>query len=423
MSNESAHSSRRQNRGLRALGPAIIVASVVLGPGSILTASKVGAQFGYSMAWVLVLAGLLMTGMVVLAGRLGVLMQGTICDELTTRIGRPFSAAIGIMLFLVVASFQSSNNIAVVTAIEPFLSSAAEPSSDDSRTLPVAILLLLNGVIVAALYGLKKLYVPIEQFMKLLVAIMIVGFAGNVFFARPSIVELLKGLVPSIPPDNNVLTLLGLVATTFSVGGAFYQGYLVREKGWTSADLGQGLLDSTVGIAALCGTTMVIMMTSAAVFHGQDVKLESAVQVGEQLEPLFGKAAKVLFSLGLLAGAISSFMVNAMVGGAVMADGFGLGWSMDQKWPKAFTVLALAAGMFVGIAATAFDVSRVSLIIFAQSLTVVGVPLLAFSLLYLGIKVRSSHPRQIPLWLLVLAGLGTLMTFILAFRTVDSLIE
>ena len=106
-----------------------------------------------------------------------------------------------------------------------------------------------------------------------------------------------------------------------------------------------------------------------------------------------------------------------------MADGFGLGWSMDQKWPKAFTVLALAAGMIVGIAATAFDFSRVTLIIFAQSLTVVGVPLLAFSLLYLGIQVRRTQPDRIPSWLLGLAGLGTLMTVILARQTVISLIK
>ena len=420
MSQEPTTDAGRSTGGLRGIGPAIIVASVVLGPGSILASSKVGAAFGYSMAWVLVFAGLLMVGMVALSGRLGVLMEGTICDELTRRLGRPFAALIGIMLFLVVAAFQSSNNIAVVTAVEPFLSSPA--AEEKSRFLPVLILVLLNGGIVAALYGLKRLYVPVERLMKLLVGLMMVGFVGNVFFARPSLVELFKGLIPSLPPSSDVLPLLGLIATTFSVGGAFYQGYLVREKGWTSADLSQGLFDSAVGIAALCGTTMVIMMTSAAVFHGQNVELTSATDVGQQLEPLFGSGARILFSLGLLAGAISSFMVNAMIGGAVISDGFGLGWSMDQKWPKAFTVAALAAGMGVAIYATAFNVSRVGLIIFAQSLTVVGVPLLAFSVLYLGIQVQKTHPRQIPNWLVGLAGLGTVMTVILAIRTVILLV-
>ena len=40
-------------RFFRALGPAVIVASVVLGPGSILSSSKVGAAYGFSMVWVL----------------------------------------------------------------------------------------------------------------------------------------------------------------------------------------------------------------------------------------------------------------------------------------------------------------------------------------------------------------------------------
>src|SRR5690606_37820491 len=135
-------------------------------------------------------------------------------------------------------------------------------------------------------------------------------------------------LMPSMPPAGNWLALLGLVATTFSVAGALYQGYLVREKGWTEKDVPQGLFDSAIGIFILCGTTMMIMMTSAAVLHGHGVKLETVADVGAQLEPLFGSAAVVLFTLGLLAGAISSFMVNTMVGGSVLSDGLGLGWSM-----------------------------------------------------------------------------------------------
>ncbi|MFV1994727.1 MAG: manganese transporter, partial [Verrucomicrobiales bacterium] len=70
------------------MGPAIIVAAVVLGPGSILTTSKVGATYGYSMIWALVLAILLMIGATALAGRLGVGYEGTPCDELAGRLGR-----------------------------------------------------------------------------------------------------------------------------------------------------------------------------------------------------------------------------------------------------------------------------------------------------------------------------------------------
>ena len=63
-------------RLFRALGPALIVASVVLGPGSILSSSKVGAAYGFSMVWVLLVAAGLMMGMVALGARLGVSLEG-----------------------------------------------------------------------------------------------------------------------------------------------------------------------------------------------------------------------------------------------------------------------------------------------------------------------------------------------------------
>jgi len=36
--------------------------------------------------------------------------------------------------------------------------------------------------------------------------------------------------------------VVALYATTFSVAGAFYQSYLVRQKGWTRQNLKQGLI-------------------------------------------------------------------------------------------------------------------------------------------------------------------------------------
>ena len=48
---------------LARIGPAIVIAAVVLGPGSIVSASRVACEYGMSLLWVVPLAGLLMTGM------------------------------------------------------------------------------------------------------------------------------------------------------------------------------------------------------------------------------------------------------------------------------------------------------------------------------------------------------------------------
>ena len=91
MSPSSTTPSRKQGL-LYSLGPAIIVASVVLGPGSILTSSKVGCQYGYDILWVVAFAGLLMFTMTALAARVGVALKRTPCAELAARGGRPFAA-------------------------------------------------------------------------------------------------------------------------------------------------------------------------------------------------------------------------------------------------------------------------------------------------------------------------------------------
>ena len=277
------------------------------------------------------------------------------------------------------------------------------------------------------LFGLRRPYRPIETAMKVLVGLMIVGFLGNLFFARPSVGGVLGGLVPALPSEvredlvprvidgalrDAVLPLQALVGTTFSVAAAFYQAYLVRERGWKRSELRAGLIDSAVGISVLGLLSATIMITAAAVLHGRvaGAELSSAADVAVQLEPLFGPSAKILFSVGLLAAAFSSFLVNAMIGGTVLSDSLGLGGNLERTAPKLFTTLALLAGLVVAISVLGGR-SPVQLIIFAQAMTVLGNPVLA------GVMLWMSRRTRTPRWIQVLAAAGAVAVLALALRT------
>ena len=148
---------------LRSVGPSIIVASIVLGPGSVLTSSKVGCEYGYAMLWVLAIAVVLMIGMTALGTYLGATNRRTPCDELAARAGRPAAAAMGILVFAIIACFQSSNNAAVLASLEGF---ASGPQGESvSHAAKVTSLLVLNGLIIAAIYGYRSLYRPLERLM------------------------------------------------------------------------------------------------------------------------------------------------------------------------------------------------------------------------------------------------------------------
>src|SRR3990172_1211501 len=61
----------------RSIGPALITACVVFGPGSLLINSNVGAKYGYDLLWMLLLTGLLMGTYTTTAARVGVVGGAT----------------------------------------------------------------------------------------------------------------------------------------------------------------------------------------------------------------------------------------------------------------------------------------------------------------------------------------------------------
>lgn len=416
---------------LRSLGPTIIVASVVLGPGSILSASKSGQLFGYDMVWVLTLAIGLMIGMTALSARLAVFLDNTLCTELAQRSGRFLACLTGGTIFLIAACFQFGNNLGILAAIEPFFDDA---QPETFKNLGTGVIIILNAVVIIAVYMLRSLYKPVELAMKVMVGLMLLAFAGNLFFAQPDLIALVKGLItPSLPGEWNELALpkkslegnivdpLGpvtaLFATTFSVGGAFYQSYLVRQKGWTREHLRQGFIDSAVGILVLGTMTLMILVTAATVLHGSGVVLKSAADVARQLEPAFGSGAKALFCLGILAGALSSFLVNAMTGGSLLADGLGVGKYLDDAPVKHFTAIGLLMGMGVALYTLRSGERPFELIILAQTLTILGLPLVAGAMLWLATRADLRSQKAIPSWMVNIAWLSFVIVILLAIRT------
>ncbi len=394
----------------RSVGPALITASVVLGPGSILTSSQVGAGYGLGMVWVLVLAVAMMMVFTTLGARLGVVADATPCDLITRRAGRWLAVVIGASLFFVATTFQFGNNLGVQSAVVELAGSKHWAVKYNMVWFNVASIIFI--------FAFKDLYRVIERFLMVLVGVMIVSFAANLIWA------LLKDVQPaatttSAPSSGSqglLLSVFGMVGTTFSVGGAFYQAYLVRQKGWTVKDLRQGTIDARVGITVLGLITLMIMATSATVLRG--ATLSSAADVARQLTPLFGTSGKALFCLGLFAAAFSSFIVNAMIGGSLLADGMGLGGYMRDLWPKVFTTLSLLIGMLTAIYVVQRGERPVAAIVTAQAVTVIANPLMAGAMLWLTNRRDVMGDRRNGWVLNVLGGVGFLMVLAIAIRII-----
>ncbi|MCP3695488.1 MAG: divalent metal cation transporter, partial [Planctomycetaceae bacterium] len=100
----------------QAVGPGLITACVVIGPGSILSSSKVGAGQGYSMLWLIAVACIFMMIFMTLGAKLGVVLEKSIGQVITELAGKKLAVAIGLGVFVISTAYQSGNNLGVQSA-------------------------------------------------------------------------------------------------------------------------------------------------------------------------------------------------------------------------------------------------------------------------------------------------------------------
>jgi NRAMP (natural resistance-associated macrophage protein)-like metal ion transporter len=181
MADENAPASRRW---YRALGPGLITACVVIGPGSILTSSKVGAEHGYSMSWIVLASAIFMLTFIQMAARLGVVANESPGQLLAARAGRWLAVLIGVSIFFVASAFQFGNNLGVHSAFEAYFQFEY-------------IIVVFNLAAIAFLFFFKNLYRALEKLMMGFVGLMLLAFAANLLFAKPNPTEWREAWCPT----------------------------------------------------------------------------------------------------------------------------------------------------------------------------------------------------------------------------------
>lgn len=354
---------------LKQVGPALVLAAVVLGPGSITLSTVSGSLYGYRLLWVPIAATFFMLCFTWMSARIGLATRQTIFQAARCKYGEKPTRAAGLLGFMSILAFQAGNSAAIGFSGQALFG------------LTVRFWAVLFFLFALAVIFLPQLYGKLELLTRIFVGLMMVTFFGTLALVGVEGEKMLAGLVPGFPDRAAVFLALGMASTTFSIAAAVYQSYLMKEKNWGPEQLATENLDSLLGIGILGAITTVVMLTSAAVIHGKAEPVFSAQGMAQQLEPLAGPAAFYLFTLGFFFASLSSLIVNPLIGATLLVDGFGKDPSMDRRPVKTWTVVALTAGLMVVLI---FRGTPVELLRAAQAISVIAFPLLGFLVLSLA---------------------------------------
>jgi len=348
-------------------GPGFLVTAAFIGPGTVTTCSIAGADFGYSLIYVLIFATVTTLILQEMAGRLSLGSGSDLGQSLREYPRSDFTRIVFIILTISAislgcAAYEAGNIIGGSLGLEMITS------------LPQKIWVLLISAASFLLLSVKKQQI-IEKVLISLVFLMSISFITTLIIIKPDLSLVFKGLIPSFP-KNSFFIILALIGTTVVPYNLFLHSSAVKKKWKSRRNLKEFRKDLLVSICLGGFISASIVITSSVAFFQKGIPVNSGSQLAQQLEPLFGPLTTFLFGLGFFAAGMSS-AVTAPYAAAFASSGV-LGW--EEKNTKAFRCIWMGV-ILVGLVVSLFDFNPISVIVFAQVANGIILPVASIFLL------------------------------------------
>ncbi len=353
---------------LAVVGPGLIAGLSDDDPAGITTYSVLGARYGYSLLWVLLVSTVALVLFQDLGARIGVVTGQGLAGLVRQRYGA--RAATVAILALVVAN-------AGTTAAEFAGIAAGAELFGVSRELavPAAAVLVSALVLRGGFRGVQRVLLGLS-------AVFVAYIAAGVL-AHPDWFAAGRGLVvPALPMTRDaVVVATATLGTTLAPWGlAFIQSYAV-DKRLTTADLPYLRIDVITG-AVLTGVIgLFVVVACAATLYPHGIHVTDAAEAAQALEPLAGNLARDLFAAGLIGAALLAASILPLSTSYAVADLTGRPAALDDTVAEAplfyatFFILTVIGAALVLIP----GVPLVAVLVLTQVLNaVLLLPLLTF---------------------------------------------
>jgi Mn2+/Fe2+ NRAMP family transporter len=351
---------------LKRIGPGFILAGIVLGPGNITTSAMMGANYGYSMIWLVIPIAFMGITFMLTCYRISMLSGIPIIHAIRKYYGNAAGSIVGVTTFLACLFFSMGN----------ITGSGAGINLICGINWKVGAVLMIIATL--ACYFAKSVYSKVEKLSTLCVTGMIICFfATLVATGGPNWGSFGSSLVHWKIAKGSLPTGLAYISTNASILGGIYATYLGVEKKWKKEDLFNGIIKADV-LAHVLSVIIVsgaIVLVGAIVLHPSHTKITSPVQLGDLLIPFLGKAAHPVMGIALLAGAFSSLLGNTQRGMVLLGAGINRDTGLETKFIRWGSLICIA---FASVICFSYGGSPTQLIFIANLSTAIATPVGGF---------------------------------------------
>lgn len=360
------------------IGPAFFVTAAFIGPGTVITASIAGANYGFALLWALLFSVLATIILQEMTARLGIVTQQGLGENIRLACQKPFTRTIAVALVLsaiVIGSsaYQSGNISGASLGLVSIFENMAINVPFAQSLFPIVIGVFAFFVLISGSYKL------IEKALIILVALMSCAFIITFLLTKPDMSELFKGLFIPVIPDGATLTVIALIGTTIVPYNLFLHAASVSKKWSSVSQLSEARKDLYISIPLGGLISMAILSTAATAFFGTQVTLNSAADLAPSLQPLFGDWASLFIGIGLFSAGISSAVTAPLAAAFALSGILDLNKNLDSKPFRVIWITVLT----IGVLGASLGYKPIAIIWFAQVANGILLPIITIFLLWI----------------------------------------
>ena len=303
------------------MGPGLLIAVGYMDPGNWATGIAAGAQFGYSLLFMVVLSSLVAMLLQTLPLRLGVVTGQDLAQTCRLRYGRQATLAHWAMAEIAIVATDIAEVLGAALAFKLLFN------------LPLSVGIVLTAISTLVILGVKgSANGRVQKIVLALVATIVLCFAIELALITLDTNALFQGFIPSLDTlaePGALFIAVGIIGATVMPHNLYLHSSLARSTHTTpdservKLSLRQGSIDTIRALSIAAAVQVAILLVAAAVFHDSGHKDIGGIEQAHQLlTPLTGVAlSSVLFALALLASGQSATLTGTLAGQVVL-EGF-----------------------------------------------------------------------------------------------------
>ena len=323
------------------IGPGLLVTVGFIDPGNWASNFAAGADFGYSLLWVITLSTIMLIVLQHNVAHLGI-VTGLCLSEVATKytpkwVSRP------ILGTAVLASISTSLAEILGGAI------ALEMLFD----IPVIWGSLLTAFFVTIMLFTNS-YKRIERSIIAFVSVIGLSFLYELFLVDIDWPLAARSWVTPSIPEGSLLVIMSVLGAVVMPHNLFLHSEVVQSREYNKKDdasirklLKYEFYDTLFSMGVGWAINSAMILLAAATFFANHIGVEELQQAKSLLEPLLGNQAATIFALALLMAGISSTVTSGMAAGSIFAGMFGESYHVKDVHSRVGILLSLGIALVV----------------------------------------------------------------------------